>query len=176
MMHVSENYGYLGSKGRAYPPETIARYVGASSLDEYLTLLAELDSAGVPRRNSDGIIYSKRMVEDERKRKKWRKSKQEYRLYGNDVQGVVSPMSAPSSSSSSSTNQSQSQKPPATPAFVTSKPLRTEAEQRQIVEARDTRLFREQSVQKEVYIGFGPSGEVRVKPEALARAKARGCQ
>jgi hypothetical protein len=113
MMHVSENYGYLGNKGKAYTPEAIARYCGAS-LEEYLTLLTELDSVGVPRRNSDRIIYSKRMVEDEKKRKQWRARQSKCRKNNKIEDSDVTQMSRdclPDLHSSSSSSSSKSVNP-----------------------------------------------------------------
>lgn len=71
-MHESERYGYLVENGRPIPHERVARMVGAASLEEFETLLAELLAAGVPRKTASGVIYSKRMVEDEQKRAEWR--------------------------------------------------------------------------------------------------------
>lgn len=68
MMHDGDRYGYLSKNGVSIPPERVAARCN-TTLDQYTTLLAELDSVGVPRRTSDGVIYSKRMVEDDKKRK-----------------------------------------------------------------------------------------------------------
>lgn len=69
LMHHSKPYGYLGSHGVPIAPETIALRCGCS-LEDYTTVLAELDRAGVPRRTPAGVIYSKRMVEDFRSYKR----------------------------------------------------------------------------------------------------------
>lgn len=84
MMHASERYGYLCSNGRPIPEEAIARYCGCS-IQEYTTLLAELTEANVPRRTTSGIIFSKRMVEDDKKRKEWRKRQTKHRVTARDV-------------------------------------------------------------------------------------------
>lgn len=61
--HDSDRYGYLQQNGKAIPPESIARRCGCTP-EQYLTLLLELDEAGVPSRTPEGIIYSRRMVKD----------------------------------------------------------------------------------------------------------------
>lgn len=160
MMHVSENYGYLGNKGKAYTPEAIARYCGAS-LEEYLTLLTELDSVGIPRRNSDGIIYSKRMVEDEKKRKQWRARQSKFRknnnIDGNDVTRDVTQMSRDcppdlhSSSSSSSSNLNSNTKP-----AQTRRGDHTPEQIRKIesnAQARQEREHKENEFRKEARVG-----------------------
>jgi hypothetical protein len=84
MMHAQERYGYLSMNGLPIPNEAIARYCGCS-LQEYQTLLTELFAANVPRRTHNGVIYSKRMVEDERKRKEWRNRQKKHRDTTRDV-------------------------------------------------------------------------------------------
>lgn len=61
--HDSERYGYLTTNGLPTPPESIARRCGCT-LDQFKTLLDELDAAGVPSRTPEGIIYSRRMARD----------------------------------------------------------------------------------------------------------------
>ena len=63
LAHDTDRYGYLSNNGVALPPGHIAARCGIP-LEQYTTLLAELDSVGVPRRTPDGIIFSKRMAED----------------------------------------------------------------------------------------------------------------
>jgi hypothetical protein len=123
-MHFSDRYGYLNSGDAPKPSELIARQAGVS-LDEYKANLAELDAAGVPRRTSKGIIYSKRMVEDEAKRGEWRQRQQKHRdtptpvtpssreRHAN-VTPSVTPLSRLSSSSSSSSSSPLNSKPGAT--------------------------------------------------------------
>jgi hypothetical protein len=65
--HDSAPYGYLVHKGAPIPPEQIARRCGCT-LAEYTTLLAELDGVGVPERTPTGVIFSRRMVRDAKKR------------------------------------------------------------------------------------------------------------
>lgn len=78
VMHGCEPYGYLVENGRPITDERIARKCG-TTLQEYSALLAELDAAGIPRRTRTGIIYSKRMVEDQKKREEWRERQQKHR-------------------------------------------------------------------------------------------------
>jgi hypothetical protein len=68
LAHDSERYGYLVVNGLPMPDEFVARRCG-STLSEYQTLLAELFSIGVPSRTPDGIIFSRRMVRDAKRRK-----------------------------------------------------------------------------------------------------------
>lgn len=112
LMHFSERYGYLCLNGVLVPPESIARRCGCN-LEQYTTLLTELEQACVPRKTSDGIIYCKRMVEDANKRETWKEQKKEQRkdekgengfVHGNvrkDVHGLSNKCPPVSSSSSS---------------------------------------------------------------------------
>src|SRR5882672_9720861 len=68
VMHGSQRYGYLESEGKPIPDELMFRRCGCSSVEEYRNLLAELFSAGVPSRTSEGIIYNRRMVRDQQDR------------------------------------------------------------------------------------------------------------
>lgn len=112
-MHGTERYGYLVANGRAIPDEIIARYCGCP-VEDYRTLLIELDSVGVPRRTREGILFCSRMVKDQKKRDKWAQQKRNQRdntsQCPQNVHPDVRPMSAVSSSSSSSSIQKQSQK------------------------------------------------------------------
>lgn len=87
VMHGCEPYGYLCENGRPMTDERIARRCG-TTLPEYSALLAELDAAGIPRRTKSGIIFSKRMVEDEKQRKEWNKRQKKHRVAGRDVTQV----------------------------------------------------------------------------------------
>jgi hypothetical protein len=66
--HNSQRYGYLEADGKPIPDEQLARRCGCASVEEYRNLLAELSSAGVPARTTDGVIYSRRMVRDQEER------------------------------------------------------------------------------------------------------------
>jgi hypothetical protein len=77
IMHQGTPYGHLtlpatGEDGRKdvlrpILPHILARMVGTST-EDVQRLLEELESAGVFSRSEDGIIYSRRMVKDERLR------------------------------------------------------------------------------------------------------------
>lgn len=75
LMHLStDRYGYISQNGKPMSDDAIARYVGCS-VEEYRLFLSELITAGVPRVTSNGIIFSKRMVEDEAARCRKRNGK-----------------------------------------------------------------------------------------------------
>jgi hypothetical protein len=76
--HNSERYGYLCQNGAPIPSESIARRCGCTP-EQYTTLLAELDDAGVPSRTPEGIIFSRRMVRDAQERELARKRKEKER-------------------------------------------------------------------------------------------------
>ena len=176
MMHGSERYGYLVMNGRPTPDDVITRYCGVTQ-SEYTTLLDELFSHVVPRKTSEGIIYSHRMVNDHKMRKEWRKRKINQRIRERDVPKTVTqrvtPVSRPSSSSSSSsssilntkTNTAQKPRDSLTPS---------EQETKRQIEARDRRLTVER------VNGRGGMGSIRagdlglkVKKHILEKEKAR---
>jgi hypothetical protein len=68
IMHDSPEYGYLSDNGEPMKPEVVARRCGCNP-EEYEKLLGELLLVNVPRMSKMHIIYSKRMVEDEIRRK-----------------------------------------------------------------------------------------------------------
>lgn len=120
LMHESPRYGYLcDQKGEPIPSQQVARMCGVE-FKEYELLLAELLAAGVPRVSSGKILYSKRMVEDHKKREEWRKRQNNHRLTARDVTQGVTPVSRPSSSSSSSSTSNLKPKPK---TLVQQKPL-----------------------------------------------------
>lgn len=69
LAHDCDPYGHLATGAKAIPDEQIARRCGCS-VEEYQTLLSELERAGVFSRTSDGIIYSRRMTRDADRRAK----------------------------------------------------------------------------------------------------------
>lgn len=74
-MHDSPRYGYLVTKnGSPIPPANVAHVLGLG-LEQYESLLAELDCVHVPSRTAAGVIFSRRMVRDDRRRAQYRKSK-----------------------------------------------------------------------------------------------------
>ena len=65
--HECEPYGHLAVNGKPMNSAQIGRQVGLSA-KEAETLLRELEENGVARRTPEGILYSHRMVKDERLR------------------------------------------------------------------------------------------------------------
>lgn len=63
LMHDSERPGYLCLNSESMPPRLAATKCSVS-LDEYSTLLAELDSVGAFSRSTEGILYSPQIVEE----------------------------------------------------------------------------------------------------------------
>ena len=68
VMHTSRRYGYLEVEGKSIPDEMMFRRCGCLSVEEYRGLLSELFAAGVPSKTENGVIYSRRMVRDQRER------------------------------------------------------------------------------------------------------------
>jgi hypothetical protein len=120
VMHFSERYGYLVINGKPMPDEQVARRCG-TSLQEYLALLGELDAAGIPRRTPDGCIYSKRMVEDSKRRKEWRKRQQRHRdsssVTSRTCHSDVTPISNLQSSSAKKEEKAIGARAPKQPPF-----------------------------------------------------------
>jgi hypothetical protein len=70
LMHESVQRGYLQhGNGQPVTTEQIARMTGNLSLVEVEGWIAELENCGVSSRSNAGVIYSRRMLRDERKRK-----------------------------------------------------------------------------------------------------------
>lgn len=70
LMWESPRRGFLvHASGRAVTTEQLARMTG-NSVETATEALTELESCGVCSRTSDGVIFSRRMERDERKRKK----------------------------------------------------------------------------------------------------------
>lgn len=63
LMHEAKPYGHLLVNGRPVTDTQIANLTGIPQ-DQISSLLAELENAGVFSRNSDGVIYSRRMTRD----------------------------------------------------------------------------------------------------------------
>jgi hypothetical protein len=66
LMHESERYGRLLVNGEKPTDADLAALTGVP-LDVMVPLIAELEKRGVFSRDSDGIIYSRRMKRDEKK-------------------------------------------------------------------------------------------------------------
>lgn len=175
--HDSERYGYLEVNGSPIPPESIARRCGCT-LEQYLSLLSELEHAGVPSRTPEGVIFSRRMVRDALRRgsdaDRQRKHRESY-LQSRPCHASVTPLSQPSLSSSSSSSQNHKVKSRAESARG-SPPvlLRSEPQQRQIVEAKDLRTKKEATARVEARAGTGPDGGIMpLKPEYLEFVRLR---
>lgn len=67
LAHECEPYGHLTINGKAMTSAQLGRQVGLSP-KEAESLMDELLDAGVARKTDDGVIYSSRMVRDERLR------------------------------------------------------------------------------------------------------------
>lgn len=73
IMHEAEPYGYLLVNGRPVTDAQLAVLAAAPS-DQVPSLLDELETAGVFSRTRKGVIFSRRMVRDEKKSEEGRKS------------------------------------------------------------------------------------------------------
>lgn len=91
LAHDSERYGYLCQNGVAIPPEHIARRCG-TPLEQYASLLTELDRAGIPSRTPEGTIYSRRMVRDAKERAGNALRQSRYRARNGPVTPRVTPL------------------------------------------------------------------------------------
>jgi hypothetical protein len=69
LMHEAEPYGHLLSKGTPISNRQLAMVVGVSEI-EIEPLLAELENHSVFSRDDSGVMYSRRMVRDFRKRER----------------------------------------------------------------------------------------------------------
>lgn len=69
IMHKATPYGSLVVNGKQIPPKQLAVLVGAPQR-EVEACLVELEAAGVPSRDKDGTIYSRRMRRDYEKAEK----------------------------------------------------------------------------------------------------------
>lgn len=65
VMHSCEPYGHLALNGKPMTPANISGQTGVPAV-QVRKLLDELVTNGVARVNADGLVYSKRMVNDER--------------------------------------------------------------------------------------------------------------
>lgn len=78
IMHDADPYGHLCVRGHPIAPEVLARMVGEPA-ESVRRLLDELESAGVFSRAETGVIYSRRMVRDEKARAAWRERQRRHR-------------------------------------------------------------------------------------------------
>lgn len=70
IMHQGEPYGYYRFGANEIPDEIGASMTGLSKA-EYQKLIKELSDLDIFSVSKDGCIYSRRMVEDEKKREKF---------------------------------------------------------------------------------------------------------
>lgn len=106
IMHMAEPYGHLTAAGAAIEPDELARIVGEHPKD-VRRWLAELDRRKVYSVTEAGVIYSRRMVRDEKERDNWRDRQAKSRAKQASVTPTVTPMSRRSSSSSSSSEEEE---------------------------------------------------------------------
>lgn len=76
VMHEATPYGHLTVNGQPVGDADLARLVGAT-VAEVQALLVELRAAGVCRQTRGGVIYSKRLIADDKRSKEGRKAKLE---------------------------------------------------------------------------------------------------
>lgn len=76
VMHESTPYGHLMDGDQPLSDADLARLAG-TTVEEVQALLVELLARRVARRTRGGVIYSKRMIADERRSKEGRKAKLE---------------------------------------------------------------------------------------------------
>ena len=76
IMHEASPYGHLLIGDQPVKDDALARVVG-TSVEEVQAMLVELRAAGVTRQTRGGVIYSKRMTEDDKRSKAGRKAKME---------------------------------------------------------------------------------------------------
>lgn len=114
VMHDGTPYGHLAKHGKPIPLHVLFAMAGTTE-EQAAPLLAELDALGVFDRTADGIIFSRRMVRDQRARDQARARKAAERerergvtLESRSCHGDVTPMSQPSSVSTSSSDQDSS--------------------------------------------------------------------
>lgn len=127
IMHECVPYGYLAVNGQAMSSAQLARLVGESERS-VRNWLIELKAAGVYSVTDDGIIYSRRMVKDERLRNTRAESgrlggnpvllnhKDNHKVNGIDNLGPnLGGKQSPTPSSSSSSSSSKPTPPPSGP-------------------------------------------------------------
>ena len=118
LMHESPRRGYLQHEtGKAVTAEQLARMTGCST-DGASLMLQELEDAGVFSRTSDQIIYSRRIVRDERKRQLCSDAGKKgggNPTFGGAPKGHPKGAPNPSSSSSVSSSTSKAEEPPLPP-------------------------------------------------------------
>ena len=114
-MHQATPYGHLLIAGRVPNPAELAKVLGERDIS-VTEWIEELERNEVFSRSTDGVIYSRRMVQDEKNRKQWAKRQRNHRnpndnsqrdngvTDGNSHANVTAESHLSSSSSSSSTS------------------------------------------------------------------------
>lgn len=73
LMHEAEPYGHLVLAGRAMDYKTLSRVIGVDA-GEVKRAVKELEDRGVFTRTNDGVIFSRRMIRDEKRRETLQKN------------------------------------------------------------------------------------------------------
>lgn len=108
IMHESRPYGHLAAAGRPIPVAKLAQLTGLKTR-EAAKLIDELRANNVFSETVEGIIFSRRMVRDEKARQAWRERQKRHRDNPRDVTpDVTHPVTAMSPGSSSSSSSSSS--------------------------------------------------------------------
>lgn len=129
-MHEATPYGHLIAAGVPITADELARIVGESARD-VTRWLEELGRRQVYSVTPDGVIFSRRMVRDEREREQWRDRQGRHRGQSRDTEGDtardnaggVTAKSRRSSSSLSSSYSKEERSLPSGEANDTSKPV-----------------------------------------------------
>lgn len=153
VMAQCPEYGVLADARGPWDEQTILRSCGVPC-EAGLQILRELLSREVLARNQSGAIFSRRMVRDARERGLAMKRQTEHR--SRDGTSSVTRDNRVTGPPPEDRGQNKSQKPVGKSPTAAQTPLKTEAEQRRIVGARDARIEREWEASKEIYIGTGP--------------------
>jgi DNA-binding Lrp family transcriptional regulator len=91
LMFENDRRGYLQVNGKPVTAEQLARMTGGST-DEVSRYLQELEDSGVFSRTEHGVIFSRRIVRDERERENTRERVKKHRTGCNgDVTPLVTP-------------------------------------------------------------------------------------
>lgn len=109
MMHEGQPYGHLAINGEPIEEKTLSKMLGISQ-NKLKKMLEKFEKKSLfSLEKSTEIIYSRRMVEDEKKREEWRQRQQKHRTDASrnsaNVTHDVTPMSRRSSSPSSSSEE-----------------------------------------------------------------------
>lgn len=148
------DYGVAADARGPWDDATILRSCGVTDPCG-LQMLHELLSREVLARNQSGAIFSRYMVRDAATRGLAKNRQSVHR--SRDGTSSVTRDNRVTGPLLEVRGQNKSQKPVGKSPTAAQTPFKTEEEQRRMVAARDTRLLREQEVQREASIGAGPS-------------------